>query len=229
LSTLQIQTIFNSIPRLEPSYITQAEPKQKAKIFAFSQAQEVRHVEFKNENETCLSLQVSPGPYIIVPTTFNPGKTGNFQLRIISDVPLPLTSLQDPVILKVDGTWKGNKAGGSLNDPEEWLKNTQYKVQVQQKTKLIINLEQNLVGGKAFGIGWSIMVSASRVSDPSDANIIHRSNYRPNKKVSETVDLEPGAYILVPTTFGAGEQTDFQLSLTCTDPQFSSWVSIQAI
>lgn len=33
-------------------------------------------------------------------------------------------------------------------------------------------------------------------------------------KDSETVEFEPGSYVIVPTTFNAGEQTDFTLSFT---------------
>jgi len=209
--------LFQSKPQFDNLglYLLKGEAEQKQKILAYTPSQEVTHSDFRNQNETILQLNLQPGSYVLVPCTFNPGKTGNYQLRIMSPSPFgALSPLRDVEYVAVQGSWRGNKAGGSINDPDEWCKNPQFSLQVKRNINVTILLDQTLVNGKAFGIGWMVFRSGSKVADPNSTNVASRSAYKPVKKHSETVEFEPGSYVIVPTTFNAGEQTDFVLSLT---------------
>eukprot|EP01126_Amoeba_proteus_P025319 TRINITY_DN2528_c0_g1_i11.p1 TRINITY_DN2528_c0_g1~~TRINITY_DN2528_c0_g1_i11.p1 ORF type:complete len:542 (-),score=130.01 TRINITY_DN2528_c0_g1_i11:2356-3981(-) len=188
----------------------------------------VKHGSFTNPHEGSVEVFLQPGNYFIIPCTFNPTKKSSYVLRVLSDLPIPsLQPLADVFFLSIQGTWRGDKAGGSINDEVEWKKNDQYHLKLKQDMSLTIVLTQVTKDGvKPFGIGWSISAGSSRLPYP---NPISQSSYRPNKKLQENVTLPLGDYIFVPTTFNAGEETDFEVKISSQDPQFSTCATIYVV
>jgi len=211
-------------------YLLKAEQGQQQKLLAYLPSLELKHTDFRNQNEVTISADLPAGDYIIACCTFNPNKNGPFQLRLLSGQNINLVPLRDVQYVTAQGTWKGGKAGGSVNDPDSWVKNSQYHLTIKSRLTLSVILDQTLPpSNKPFGIGWNIYQAGARVANPEAAQVVHTSQYKPVKKNTEQVTLDPGSYVIVPTTFSADEQTDFTLSFTTQSPGINDNVAIKML
>jgi hypothetical protein len=110
-----------------------------------------------------VSLEPSPLPYAIVPTTFNPSIEAGYKISVYSKFPVQLShvvpgSAEDWKMQKIDGTWNSANAGGCGNH-ESWLANPKFTITTPQDTLLSIRLiaafrgASDAIGLYVFGDG----------------------------------------------------------------------------
>ncbi|XP_068178336.1 calpain-2 catalytic subunit-like [Antennarius striatus] len=70
--------------------------------FFLSNASAARSETFINLREVCSRLSLPPGEYLVVPSTFEPNKTGDFCVRVFTEKQADFQELDDPVECRVE-------------------------------------------------------------------------------------------------------------------------------
>jgi hypothetical protein len=89
-------------------------------------------------------LQLPQGDYVIIPTTFEPGKERSFAVSAYSTSPLQLTSFNSTDDWKeasIIGEWKGKTAGGCFSNGS-WRYNPKFKLVTSIPTVMTILLSK---------------------------------------------------------------------------------------
>lgn len=214
-------------------YCIKAEPGQVQKISIFKQQDSIKFLDFKSPNEALLEVSLDVGEYIIIPSTFNPKHESSYQLRVFfseEKAPItPLKLLRDINWISVKGSWKQGNAGGSINEPSEWVKNVQYLFTLPKDLKINFVLDQiQEPNKKLFGIGFSIYKSDKRVTN-SNEKPIFAPDFRPNKRLSEFTTLSKGTYVIVPTTFEANQHCSYELKFNSPELLVNEPVNMSVI
>src|SRR5690242_11459082 len=100
-----------------------------------------------------MEVTLPKGDYVIIPTTFEPGKERNFSITVYSTEILSLNSLNPNLDWKeasILGDWKGRSAGGCFSN-HTWKNNPQFRVKVTQRTLLNIVLSKMDVSNLYMG------------------------------------------------------------------------------
>lgn len=82
-------------------------------------------------------LSLTPGSYIIIPCTYEPGKLGNFTLTALSSnaVNLDFDLVEAPYSRAFNSKWALDSAGGCMNHAT-WLKNPKFSIVVPRASQL---------------------------------------------------------------------------------------------
>ncbi|KJE90407.1 calpain-7 [Capsaspora owczarzaki ATCC 30864] len=162
---------------------------------------------------------LAPGSYIIVPATFEPGRISQFFLTVESITPVQLAPLAEVGeggnYREVQGEWiAGSSAVGSENSGH-YDQNPMYRIWVSGNTPCEMSVRLRLPGNTggalppALNIGiFAISPSASSASPGVRPRFLasakaHTGDYVNPRcgVVLGRVKLDPGAYLLVPSTF----------------------------
>ena len=87
---------------------------------------------------------MTQGDYVIIPTTFEPGKERAFAISAYSSLPLQLSALnsnEDWKETSTIGEWKGRTAGGCFSN-QTWRNNPQFKLVTSKPTSMTILLSK---------------------------------------------------------------------------------------
>jgi len=119
----------------------------------------------------------------------------------------------------LNGEWKGKSAGGSTNFPT-WHDNPQYGISVKTPdTRIFINLSQpdtrmNWSTTYQTAIGLHIM-KTKEISVPkvncSVEEVVAKIPYTPSRDVSIAATLQPGNYVIIPSTYQPKQEEKFWL------------------
>eukprot|EP00762_Andalucia_godoyi_P003028 ANDGO_04123.mRNA.1 Calpain-type cysteine protease ADL1 len=114
------------------------------------------------------------------------------------------------------GEWKGETAGGSVNNAAKFTKNPQYLLKVTKPTTVYILLAQvlDVVDASSFyHMGFMVFnKNGLRCAKATKSTLIHATTYSNMREVSAELTLEPGQYTIVPSTFDAGMERPFVLT-----------------
>jgi calpain-5 len=128
------------------------------------------------------------------------------------------------------GEWKGRSAGGSVNNKDTFLHNPQYVFKVPHAdTEVMVSLMQkdprgeaalSSVGGKNFAIGFYIMrVEENRAYR---VHVIQEKaaaiTFTNRRSVFGLFTLNPGTYMVVPSTFDPAQERSFLLRVFSERP-----------
>jgi len=94
----------------------------------------------------------------------------------------------------------------------------------------MVRLTQDTEESKKFGIGFYVFHGdGKKVHAASNQNIAHKGEYRPDRTIKEQLKLasHPQPYVIVPSTFGPGEECQFSIDITSQDPSFSDNIMLQ--
>jgi len=171
---------------------------------------------------------------LIVPCTFNPGQEARYQLRVISNNAHPPLKLLPPMpLVSVKGAWEGKTAGGTINNKATWKNNPQFALHVTKAMALTFVLTQHRPETEsAYGIGFIIFGgNGEKIETPIASNMVLKGDYRPDRTVRQTATVPARAtpYIVVPSTFEAGQECSFTLSVTCDDSSMEEHVRLEKI
>lgn len=129
------------------------------------------------------------------------------------------------------GKWQGESAGGRVTCPT-WKFNPMLQLTITQTTKSVICLYQRDARIPTAGLPWNEYTSCIgfvvyRAGDDGSPkpklkakDVVIKARAKEDREVSVTVDLEPGIFYVVPNTFDAGEEGQFELMLH-TETQIS--------
>lgn len=130
--------------------------------------------------------------------------TLQFNLKRIHD---PYKSKQE-----ITGSWKGKSAGGCGNYRDTYQHNPRYQFGVQHETQMLIELK----GPKQYQIGFDLVcvfINSDLKSSPKYFKMRPSGAYRTGY-VMMVVELLPGTYDIVPTTFRPGQEGPFFLTIS---------------
>lgn len=91
-----METIGFAIYDLPEEYSGQKQVHLKKNFFLRNRSA-ARSETFINLREVCNRLHLPPGEYLIVPSTFEPNKNGDFYVRVFSEKPADFQEIDDPV------------------------------------------------------------------------------------------------------------------------------------
>ncbi|KAI8978288.1 hypothetical protein BD414DRAFT_495116 [Trametes punicea] len=161
---------------------------------------------------------VPPGDYTLVASAFEPRHVGKFTLRVESSEKFDITAVPQEgagmFIKTVRGEWKGASAAGGPSFGN-YPANPAYELQVSARSELMFRLQLarspptaslNLTLFKILAMARSgaIMATSGPYSDAISGVVIPQ------------MTLQPGRYILVPSTYSPGIQADFVLVIYST-------------
>ncbi|XP_063772644.1 calpain-10 [Pseudophryne corroboree] len=176
-----------------------------------------------------LRCDLSPGYYLLIPSTFHKDTAGDFLLRVLSNGPIVLSELTTSPVVRanedVQGIWetqelvgqwkKGSTAGGSRNFSSYHL-NPALPIFVPTKVHLVkVTLRQNCPEDQCHAIGFHVYLvphdsSCSPISQEPCASCVPHSH---SQEVSKICDLSPGQYVVVPSTYLPDQECDFFVTI----------------
>ncbi|KAM8954244.1 calpain-10 [Pelodytes ibericus] len=184
------------------------------------------------DRQVHLHCDLSPGYFLLIPSTFLRDTEGEFLLRVLSTGSVTLSEVVRPQsvvpiskditpgnweISKLDGNWKKNKtAGGSRNFPSYHL-NPFLPFCIPRGCQLVkLTLQQQCREDKCHAIGFHVYVV------PSDKNLSPLSGepcascvpHCHTREVSHLCVLAPGQYILVPSTYLPEQESAFTVTIS---------------
>jgi serine/threonine protein kinase len=168
-----------------------------------------------------LQFQDANMKYVIVPYAeqLPLGEEVNYDLFMLTpspDVKLAIKPVPDMEEVAIQGEWRGDTAGGCINF-SSWRNNPQYYLHIKRAVDLYIFLTQNDSLLTHIGL-YCIKVAAppkKKVLFFERESLVTRDS-KFHKKTEITpgkLFLDPGHYILMPTTYAPGQSARFTLSV----------------
>lgn len=77
--------MFTATPLPPPSHQLVGQPVHLKRDFFLSNSSRARSEQFINLREVSTRFRLPPGEYVVVPSTFEPNKEGDFVLRFFSE------------------------------------------------------------------------------------------------------------------------------------------------
>jgi len=184
-------------------------------------------------------LDKSEEPYTIVPCTFSPGIEGKFRLSVcVVQIKEPNASsrVRASKVLQLfpcsnewrrrayQGYWLGAFRGGCSNEKQTFLANPQFSLNLAEASKVAVTLTQpekeNVVGCYVFrtppGREQLPLLSADGLELVGSTPFAKE----PLNDVGMELQLAAGSYSLLCTTFAAGQQGEFEFSVSCENDDF---------
>jgi len=185
-----------------------------------------------------LSFEFTANPgqtYIIIPTTFVPGKEMPFEISFYTQKSANLVELTGDMPAKsIEGGWDGKTAGGCPNVPT-WLNNPQYNLVSEHTVKVTISLEQKIKNKKDLEpLGLFVFPAAQRgervVVYGKNPPVYNSPSFNPAAVIQGEITLEARkVYVVLPCTFEAKKERPFRLTVGVTDHDALRGISFTAI
>jgi len=125
--------------------------------------------------------------------------------------------------VSVAGEWKGETAGGCLNNPFRWRSNKQYALSVYKDMTVSIRLKQ-AASDSPKSIGFYVFTGGKRVIKAKKDSLLKKSKFGKHKEgMTETLKLTASPdvpYIIVPCTIEADQEGEYVLSVLSDDANF---------
>jgi hypothetical protein len=170
--------------------------------------------EFVGSREQTVDLVLPPGSYAIMASTYNPGHESPHSVTVFSEAKVELLPAKDWYKCTVNGVWRGATAAGCSNNPQ-WANNSQYQLELPQQTTVTVLLAPHNTPKKPH-IGFLVFRDAGSRLKTATAPL-HTASFV-DAPVSAELTLAAGRYVIVPSTFDAGVELEFQLSVFGTGP-----------
>ncbi|XP_071803068.1 calpain-7-like [Asterias amurensis] len=165
----------------------------------------------------CKMLLQEKSIFSVVVSQFEKSNNIHYSLRVYSTCEFKLSKMPEPYTStkQITGEWKGRTAGGCANSRSTFTNNPIYQVTLQDKTKgnyFMIDLK----GPRDYHVGFEIVVIASDGPGTTAFNKQMTGDYRRGFTILQLEDLPGGTYNIRPTTFSAGQEGPFFLTLSAS-------------
>lgn len=152
--------------------------------------------------------------YLIIPSTFEPGYTGDFTITVHSGSQTWLQAVDDRekwAETVVHSQWLGDTAGGCRNHAATFPNNPQFTLMssiTDRPTPVLCLLTQATpASGVSHPIGWYAINQSGKI----DAKGAFQGNVEVHSQFALQPDSAP--YVIVPCTFSPGLEADFTLAV----------------
>ncbi|CAF4749149.1 unnamed protein product [Pieris macdunnoughi] len=122
------------------------------------------------------------------------------------------------------GSWvKGVTAGGCKNNTESFHLNPQFQVLIDSRTPINISLQQSN-SLKPQVIGFTVHMLNDILNEKASASLLTNTdgllntNYSNARHVSAMARIEPGIYLIIPTTYEPRKESSFTLRIFTLKP-----------
>jgi hypothetical protein len=170
--------------------------------------------EFVGSREQSVDLVLPAGSYAVMPCTYNPGHESPHSVTVFSESKLELVPAKEWYKGAVTGAWRGATAAGCSNNPT-WVNNPQFQLELPQSTTVTILLAHHNTKKKPH-IGFLVFKDAGQRLKAAFSPL-HTASYI-DAPISAELTLDAGRYVIVPSTFDAGIELEFQLTVYGTGP-----------
>lgn len=185
------------------------------------------------DREVHVCCDLSPGFYLVVPSTFLKDAVGNFLLRVFSTGRISLSELKPPTTdaalceelpagewetVQLNGCWKnGLSAGGSRNFPS-FHTNPCFPLSIPAgpgKTSVKVTLRQHCLDSKCCPIGFHIFQVPNSSWKPQTTSFVHLEPlvscvpHCYSQEVSRLCRLPAGSYVIIPSTYLPNTEGNF--------------------
>lgn len=163
-----------------------------------------------------------PRKLVLVVSQYEKTATIFYTLRVFSTAEFELAKIGSAYRFRQEITdqWKGRSAGGCANNPDTYVHNPRHRLILDKDSELLVEMK----GPKQYQIGFDIItidvaIGSSEACKQS-SKYFKRKQSGPYRSgyVALEVSLLAGSYDLVPTTFRAGQESAFFLTLQSTSP-----------
>ncbi|XP_073705086.1 calpain-10 [Garra rufa] len=182
------------------------------------------------DREVVVHTQLNPGFYLLVPSTFLQGAEGQFLLRVHSSCSTSLSMMKSPPLQhSSDGEWEttsshgcwsvGSTSGGSRNFPTHGL-NPHIPLSVTYDpggNNVKVSLRQNRPENSLHAIGFHIYKvpdGDSLLTPGAMSPVVSCVPHAHSQEVSVFCRLQPGEYIVIPSTYQPELGAHFTLTFT---------------
>eukprot|EP00326_Haptolina_ericina_P017859 CAMPEP_0181188124 /NCGR_PEP_ID=MMETSP1096-20121128/10941_1 /TAXON_ID=156174 ORGANISM="Chrysochromulina ericina, Strain CCMP281" /NCGR_SAMPLE_ID=MMETSP1096 /ASSEMBLY_ACC=CAM_ASM_000453 /LENGTH=654 /DNA_ID=CAMNT_0023277149 /DNA_START=449 /DNA_END=2414 /DNA_ORIENTATION=+ len=214
----------------------------------FMEYREVQCNTFDEEDEQPLGAYQR---FVICPSTFQPGKTGEFRLVVLTSRPLdqPPELMPKLVDLSVSGTWTDQTAGGCRNYVS-WRKNDQYLLRLRPDSRASVVMFRSNSAANAsdtalfskkksrssakkrkakdatnFLIGFVVATTSGGMRKKlvvNETDVVDKTSYTNSFEVGrEFISEGGGDYVIVPTTFEPSKVGEYHLVVYTDDASAS--------
>ncbi|XP_064313542.1 calpain-10 isoform X4 [Phalacrocorax carbo] len=185
------------------------------------------------DREVHVCCDLSPGFYLVVPSTFLKDAVGNFLLRVFSTGRISLSELKPPPAdaalceelpagewetVQLHGCWKnGQSAGGSRNFPSFHI-NPCFPLSIPAgpgKSSVKVTLRQHCQDSKCRPIGFHIFQVPNSSWKPHTSSFLHLEPlvscvpHCYSQEVSQLCRLPAGSYVIIPSTYLPNTEGNF--------------------
>lgn len=122
------------------------------------------------------------------------------------------------------GTWrKGVSAGGCRNNIDTFHINPQIHITAPEQDGIVISLNQHsimepkVIGFSAYALSKNCTETIQRPFFRRNKSLIN-SQYTNSRQVSHRCQLDAGGYLIMPTTFETGDESNFTLRIFSSKP-----------
>jgi len=190
--------------------VMKSEPIKKRK---FQTSDVIHQTQFINTASTSGDINLKAGAYNIVACTFRPNIENTFELSVYGQnekvILYELTSENDWKKVSLNGRWSPGKDGGCSNNKNTWMNNPYYLLELHQKStvKVVVDV---LILKSAIGYYLWTTDDGKKVVKMIGASTFVQG--LKNVSVSKDWELDPGKYIVIPTTFEPNLHSDFVIT-----------------
>lgn len=159
----------------------------------------------------------TPKKLTLIVSQFNKTTHIHYTLRVYSTIPFTLNKISNPYKYEREfvSKWEGKSAGGCDNYRETYPFNPKFECNIEKKTAILIELK----GPRDYQIGFG--VKCEKLNFEGESPLIfkkkHSGTYKHGYAVLE-LELLPGIYSIIPTTFKPGQEAPFFLQLKSSSP-----------
>lgn len=164
------------------------------------------------------------GLFVVVPSTFEPGELGDYELIVYTDDEAASLRRIEPStwhLQEAKGEWTRTTAGGCRNNPT-WVRNPLYSVRATRAShcQLFLRQAERPAGGadapEYDGIGFYLTADDGQLSLE---DLCCESGFRQQQESSATFELQADVdYLLIPMTYKRGIEMSFEMELYCDTP-----------
>ena len=208
--------------------VARAGKHTERKMLKLDPADEVDKTQFAPTFEVAAEfMSEGAGSYVIVPTTYEPAKLGDFELVVFTDDERASMVRIEPStwhLQHLSGEWAGRGAGGCRNYAS-WVHNPLYQLRASRQATCELFLRQAsredeaaLDGAPASypGLGFYITVDDGSLSLD---DVRCESGFRQSIESSSSFDLAADtSYLLIPMTYKKGVEMPFDIEVYCDQP-----------
>ncbi|TRY75656.1 hypothetical protein TCAL_00504 [Tigriopus californicus] len=159
----------------------------------------------------------TPKKMTLIVSQFNKSTHIHYTLRVYSTIPFILNKISNPYKHEREfvSKWEGKSAGGCDNYRETYPFNPKFECNIDKKTAILVELK----GPRDYQIGFG--VKCEKLNFEGESPLIfkkkHSGTYKHGYAVLE-LELLPGIYSIIPTTFKPGQESPFFLQLKSSSP-----------